>query len=171
MDGGDERDEKEEGDDDRWIHSGTGRERERMEAVQQQHQWLKMRLLSFKKATIAICIFNLITAIFLFHSFLSPPNSHSALLKYIRESEELRRAMEPVELIKRVEEIEKEAYIEPDTIQQKDAKQTSAVDLIARLNNLHSYSDGGSLKAAEWRKRKMERARQRELGKDSAVQA
>lgn len=89
---------------------------------------------------------------------------------YIKEAEEIRRAMLPVELIKRVKEIQKEAYVEPDPVQQKDAKQTAAVDLISRLNNYRSYSDSGSVKVLEeWRKRKMERARQRELEKNGTT--
>lgn len=78
--------------------------------------------------------------------------------------------MEPLELIRRVREIKQEAYIKPEPVQQKDIKQTAAVDLITRLNNFRSYSDTGSLKALEeWRKRKMERARQRELGKNGTA--
>ncbi|KAE8076134.1 hypothetical protein FH972_014800 [Carpinus fangiana] len=72
--------------------------------------------------------------------------------------------MQPLELIKRVREIEQEVYAEPETLQQKDTKQTAAVDLSKRLNDLRSFNDASSLKALEeWRKRKMERARRREL--------
>ncbi|XP_059287524.1 uncharacterized protein LOC132040712 isoform X3 [Lycium ferocissimum] len=62
----------------------------------------------------------------------------------MKEAEEIRRAMLPVELIKRMKEIQKEAYVE-----QKDAKQTAAVDVISRLNNSRSYSDSGSVKGKQ----------------------
>ncbi|KDO52271.1 hypothetical protein CISIN_1g045429mg [Citrus sinensis] len=89
---------------------------------------------------------------------------------YIKESEELRLAMQPLELIKRVREIQQEAYQEPKTVVQKDIKQTAAVDLSKRLKDLRSANDAASIKALEeWRKRKMERARQRELEKNGTT--
>ncbi|XP_057991986.1 uncharacterized protein LOC110641063 isoform X1 [Hevea brasiliensis] len=88
-------------------------------------------------------------------------------LRYIKESEEIRLAMQPWALIKRVKEIEQEAYAEPEVVQQKDKKQTAAVDLSKRLKDLRSINDAASLKALEeWRKRKMERARLREREKN-----
>ncbi|CAK7327331.1 unnamed protein product [Dovyalis caffra] len=88
-------------------------------------------------------------------------------LRYIKESEEMRLAMQPWKLIKRVKEIEQEAYAEPETVQPKDIKQTAAVDLSKRLQDFRSLNDASGLKALEeWRKRKMERARQRALEKN-----
>ncbi|KAK9058431.1 hypothetical protein SSX86_023273 [Deinandra increscens subsp. villosa] len=146
-----------------------------MKMTERLQQWCgrAMSRFSFRNATIIVCFLNLITALFLIHGFLSPSNSNrtdSVLLKYIKESEELRRAMEPVELIKRVREIEREALEEVETVQEKDAKQSAALDLISRLNNHRSYSDVGNQKALEeWRKRKMERARQRGLGRNGTT--
>uniref|UniRef100_A0A5B6Z6X2 Transmembrane protein n=1 Tax=Davidia involucrata TaxID=16924 RepID=A0A5B6Z6X2_DAVIN len=146
----------------------------RMENLQ---QWLRVRF-SFRNATIVVCFFNLVTVLLLLQGFLSASSNrkfatnqpNSVVLRYIKESEEIRRAMEPLELIKRVREIEQESYVEPEPVQQKDTKQTAAVDLMSRLNNFRSFSDAASLKALEeWRKRKMERARQRELGKNGTV--
>ncbi|KAK9664690.1 hypothetical protein RND81_14G061300 [Saponaria officinalis] len=136
---------------------------------------LKSRL-TFKNATILVCLFNLITAFFLLHGFFSSssssssssptlPSDHSnsVQLRQIRESEEIRRAMQPLELIRRVREIEQEINAESETVQHKETKQTAAFDLSKRLSNAHTFSDSASLKALEeWRKRKMERARQRE---------
>ncbi|KAM7488414.1 hypothetical protein LguiB_025898 [Lonicera macranthoides] len=148
--------------------------------MEKLQQWWRMNRLSlsFKNATIIVCFFNI--AILIFLLFLSPsssrklaanhPNSDEVRIRYIKESEELRRAMEPVELIKRVKEIANEAYQEPEPGQQKDAKQTAAVDLISRLNNFRSNSDASSLKALEeWRKRKTEREKQRGVGKNVTV--
>ncbi|XP_047336676.1 uncharacterized protein LOC124940229 [Impatiens glandulifera] len=148
-----------------------------MAMEKEQQQWWKKRF-SFKNATIAVCLFNLITAIILLQGFLSaasnrkfyPNYANSVNLRYKKESEELRRSMEPVELIKRVREIEQEGRLEQGIVQQqKDTKQTAAVDVMMRLNNFRSYSDNDSLKALEeWRKRKMERARQR-MGKNATT--
>lgn len=67
-------------------------------------------------------------------------------------------------------EIEQEVYTEPVTAQKKDTKQTAAVDLSKRLKDFRSLNDAASLKALEeWRKRKMERARQRELEKNGTA--
>ncbi|XP_058725120.1 uncharacterized protein LOC131596479 [Vicia villosa] len=139
-------------------------------------QWWKLRF-SFKSATILVCFLNIITAIFLLHGFFTSPyntrtkfsteNYNSAQLIYIKESEEIRLAMLPLELIKRVKEIEQEEYTAPETTQKKDTKQTAAVDLSKRLKDFRSVNDASSLKALEeWRKRKMERAKQRELEKN-----
>lgn len=133
---------------------------------------------SFRNATIIVCLLNLVTVLLLLQGFLSSAfsikfstNYSSAVrLRYIRESEEMRRAMEPLELIKRIREIEQESIAVSETVQQKDTKQTAAVDLSKRLKDFRSFSDTASLKALEeWRKRKMERARQREQEKNGTV--
>lgn len=77
---------------------------------------------------------------------------------------------EPVRLLLQVREIEQEGYTEPETAQKKDTKQTAAVDLSKRLKDFRSLNDAASLKALEeWRKRKMERARQRQLEKNGTT--
>ncbi|ESR33630.1 hypothetical protein CICLE_v10006126mg [Citrus x clementina] len=151
-----------------------------MHAMEIQQSW-RVRL-SFKNATILVTILNVMAVLFLLHGFLSSSSSSSSRdklssnqlssvhLKYIKESEELRLAMQPLELIKRVREIQQEAYQEPKTVVQKDIKQTAAVDLSKRLKDLRSANDAASIKALEeWRKRKMERARQRELEKNGTT--
>lgn len=78
--------------------------------------------------------------------------------------------MVPLELIKRVREIELQVNAESESDSQSDTKQTAALDLSKRLNNARSFSDPASVKALEeWRKRKMERARQRELGRNATT--
>ncbi|KAL9237719.1 hypothetical protein vseg_012235 [Gypsophila vaccaria] len=139
-------------------------------------QSLKLKV-SYKNATIFVCFFNLITALFLLHGFFSSssprfPSNHptSAQLRQIKESDEIRRSMQPLELIQRVREIEQEINAEPETVQHKETKQTAALDLSKRLSNAHTYSDSASLKALEeWRKRKMDRAKQREAGRNSTA--
>ncbi|KAJ4969545.1 hypothetical protein NE237_016246 [Protea cynaroides] len=139
----------------------------------QQQSW-KLKY-SFRNATILVCSFNLVAFLLLLQGFLSGISlstrrlspDHLVQLRYIKESEELRRAMEPLELIKRVREIEQETNAEPEAVQPKAIKQTAAVDLSKRLN---FRSDGNSKRALEeWRKRKMERARQRELEKNGTI--
>ncbi|GMN61488.1 hypothetical protein TIFTF001_030579 [Ficus carica] len=144
-----------------------------------QQSW-KPRL-SFRNATIVLCLVNVLSVLLLLQAFLSStssrskfPNSQlsSAQLRYIRESEEIRLAMQPLELIKRVKEIQQEAYAEPEKVQEKDAKQTAAADLSKRLKDLRSVNDANSMKALEeWRKRKMERARLRQLERNGTLTA
>ena len=43
-------------------------------------------------------------------------------------------------------EIEQEVYAQPDTVQQKDSKQTAAVDLSKRLKDFRAINDASSLK-------------------------
>lgn len=80
--------------------------------------------------------------------------------------------MQPLELIRRVREIEQEVTAELETVQHKETKQTAALDLSKRLTNARTFSDAASIKALEeWRKRKMERARQRELARNATAAA
>ncbi|XP_078152939.1 uncharacterized protein LOC144548120 [Carex rostrata] len=140
-----------------------------------------MRLLSYKNATIALCFFNLLATVFLLlrgnaslsHRHISASSSRrlsSAQLKYIWESEELRRVMEPVDLIKRIKEIEQEAFADSEVETENAEKQTAAVDLSKRLQDMRAVNEANSQKAVEeWRKRKIERARQREIGKNGTA--
>ncbi|KAF7092055.1 hypothetical protein CFC21_094580 [Triticum aestivum] len=146
--------------------------------------------LSYKNATVALCAINVLAVALLLRShFSSWPRiagghrfdsalgklsgktgfySLAAQLRYIWESEELRRAMEPVDLIRRVKEIEQEAYGEPGMSATQEG--TAAVDLSKRLKDLRQGNDGSSQRALEeWRKRKMERARQRAIEKDGMM--
>ncbi|XLS71079.1 hypothetical protein HN51_027944 [Arachis hypogaea] len=90
--------------------------------------------------------------------------NHSAQFSYIKESEEIRLAMLPLELIKRgfasllrgceferrnVREIEQDVYTESETGQKKDSKQTAAVDLSKRLKDTCSLNDAASLKVLQ----------------------
>ncbi|XP_011041464.1 PREDICTED: uncharacterized protein LOC105137429 [Populus euphratica] len=136
--------------------------------------------LSFKNATIFMTLLNTFTALFLLQGSLSSPSSrniklspdhsNSVKLSYIKESEEMRLAMQPWNLIKRVKEIEQEVHAGPETVQQKDIKQTAAADLSKRLQDFRSLNNASSLKALdEWRKRKMERARQWALEKNGTI--
>ncbi|RZC50398.1 hypothetical protein C5167_018822 [Papaver somniferum] len=146
--------------------------------IENQLQSWKLRL-SFRNLTIIICFFNVITLLLLLQGFfsaisnkkLTPNQQDAAQLQYIMESEEIRRSMEPVELIKRVKEIEQEAYLVPERGEQKASKQTSAVDLSKRLKSRASGDSNSQRVSAleEWNKRKMERARQRELGKNGTA--
>ncbi|RRT38371.1 hypothetical protein B296_00039410, partial [Ensete ventricosum] len=87
--------------------------------MESQQGW-KMRF-SFKNATILVCFLNLVAVLLLLHGFFATPKRRAAAghqidpsersvslpphppqLRYILESEEIRRAMEPLELIKRL---------------------------------------------------------------------
>ncbi|KAJ0245104.1 Uncharacterized protein HA466_0185880 [Hirschfeldia incana] len=143
------------------------------------HQW-RMRLLSFKNATIALTLVNLLIFLFLLQGFFTSSSrrllsgllqsNFDSKLRYVKEAEEIRLSMQPLELIKRVREIEQESSGGQETEQEKDVKQNTAVDLSKRLKDFRSLNDASSLKALEeWRKRKIERARQRDLGKTGGL--
>ncbi|KAI4342624.1 hypothetical protein MLD38_027228 [Melastoma candidum] len=131
---------------------------------------------SFKNATILVCSLNVAIAVFLllrvFSSPSSSPTDHSdgaAVLRYIKECEDLRLSMQPLELMKRVREIQHAVYTEP---KMEQPKQTAALDLSKRLKDFRSANDAANLKALEeWRKRKMERARQRGLEMNGTASA
>ncbi|OAY75826.1 uncharacterized protein LOC109727050 [Ananas comosus] len=137
----------------------------------------RMRV-SLKNATMAVCFLNVVASALLFHRLYggaSPRRSFAhhltnAQLRYISESEELRLAMEPVDLIRRIKEIEQEAYAEPEGETEQAPKLSAAADLSRRLKDRRAVNDADSQKALEeWRKRKVERARQREIEKNRTV--
>ncbi|XP_030477099.1 uncharacterized protein LOC115694116 [Syzygium oleosum] len=140
--------------------------------MEMQQSW-RMRF-SFRNATLFVCFLNVVAALFLLQGFFTSfsassrsARSNSAMLRYIKECEEIRLSMQPLALIKRVKEIQQEAYTEPETVQ---PKQTAAIDLSKRLKDFRSFNDAASVKALEeWRKRKMERARQRELERNGTA--
>ncbi|PKA59414.1 hypothetical protein AXF42_Ash019568 [Apostasia shenzhenica] len=135
---------------------------------------------SFRNATIVVCFLNAVTAAILIRGIFSygsrrggqakQPNLE--LVRYMMESEQIRKSMEPVNLIKRIKEIQAAAYTEQDKETKQVPKQTAAVDLSKRLKDMRTFNDANSLKALEeWRKRKMERARQREIEKNATIKA
>ncbi|CAN6903143.1 unnamed protein product [Brassica oleracea] len=69
-----------------------------------------------------------------------------AQLRYIKGAEETRLAMQPLDLIKKVREIEQEGTGGQETEQEKDVKQNTAVDLSKRLKNFRLLNDASSLK-------------------------
>ncbi|KAL8479701.1 hypothetical protein ACS0TY_026577 [Phlomoides rotata] len=121
-----------------------------MEKLQQQWWRAVKSHLSYKNATILVCLFNIITALLFLRGFFCSSSkfatSHKALYVHVKESEDIRRAMVPLDLIRRVREIRQDVNVETEQIQQKDVKQTAAVDLISRLNNFRSNSDTGSIR-------------------------
>lgn len=92
-----------------------------------------------------------------------------AQIRFIMESEAMRRAMEPVDLIRRLKEIEHEAYTNTEVEIKQVPKQTAAVDLSKKLKD-RAMNDANNQKALEeWRKRKVERARRREIERNSTI--
>jgi hypothetical protein len=131
---------------------------------------MMMMRCSFKQITVLLCVFNVLAILLLLQSILSPlferhasQQSHlpPEQLKYIKEAEEIRRAMEPVDLIKRVKQIQLELESGVQSQSQKEiSRQKQATELSKRLTDLRSSSDQKALE--EWRKRKIERAKKRE---------
>nr|GMD62927.1 transmembrane protein, putative [Ipomoea batatas] len=118
-----------------------------MEKVQQQHWW-KLRW-SYRNATILVSLFNLIAALFLLQNFFfsaSPSTKSNSGSPLLFQQSYLKLKGIYVNLIKRVKEIENEAYIEVEPLEHKDVKQGAAVDLITRMNNIRSYSEASGMK-------------------------
>ncbi|MQL71319.1 hypothetical protein Taro_003632 [Colocasia esculenta] len=143
-----------------------------------QQAW-RMRF-SYRNATMVVCFFNLVFALLLLRGFLAAAPSRGPgrgqpdpeLMRYILESEEIRHAMEPLELIKRVRELEQDRYTEPEGVQPMVPKKTAAADLSKRLQDFRAMNDANNQKALEeWRKRKIERerARQRDTEKNETA--
>uniref|UniRef100_A0A7N0T6W7 Transmembrane protein n=1 Tax=Kalanchoe fedtschenkoi TaxID=63787 RepID=A0A7N0T6W7_KALFE len=148
---------------------------------QRQQQWwsrlsTSIERLSYRNATLILSLFNLLLFLLLVHDlFLSSSSSAHQFLSNSdqqqgRESEQIRLAMQPFRLIQALRDIELENE-NLHTALHEDPKQTAALDLSNRLKDIHSYNDASSLKAlAEWRRRKMERARKRETERNVTSQ-
>ncbi|XP_078427692.1 uncharacterized protein LOC144700150 [Wolffia australiana] len=129
---------------------------------------------SYKGATVVMCSINLFLSLLLLRGFLgvAPPPPLEAdpekaeVEKFIKESEEMRLAMEPVELINRLRMLEQERNTEPENLSQNDPgrnSRTAAADLSKRLHDLHTANDANGHKAVEeWLRRKIERDRARQ---------
>ncbi|KAJ9700828.1 hypothetical protein PVL29_006245 [Vitis rotundifolia] len=78
------------------------------------------------------------------------PRPDAVQLSYIKVSEEMCCAMEPLELIKRMREITQESYVEAEIVQLKDTKQMGAEDLSKRLKDSRSFGDAAGQKEIMW---------------------
>ncbi|KMZ75896.1 hypothetical protein ZOSMA_10G01650 [Zostera marina] len=144
----------------------------------QAHAWWKMKL-SYKNATVLVCFFNLITVLLLLQGLFYVPttntsgnllsdqhdvNNVSEKIQYKMEYEKMRLALEPTDLIERVKQIQQESNV--DDTEAAEAV-TAASDLSKRLKDFQTMNDAKNPKALEeWRVRKMERLRQREIGRN-----
>ncbi|CAN6486083.1 unnamed protein product [Victoria cruziana] len=129
----------------------------------QQHAFPSKIRFSYKNATVLVCFFNIVIAILLLHSFFGRSGRRFSLSRGAWEAEAMRRAMEPLELMKRVKEIQEEVSRQQEIVAASTGqKQGAASDLSKRLKDFQALNDANSKKALEeWRRRKIGRARQR----------
>ncbi|CAM8924316.1 unnamed protein product [Rhodiola kirilowii] len=116
---------------------------------------------SYRNATVILSLFNLLLILLLLRDFSSSSPDQLYSDQHVRESEKIRRSMQPLQLIKTVRDIELE-----------NAQLETALhdDQNKLLKDIHSSNDAANVKALEeWRKRKMERARKREMERNSTI--
>ncbi|KAL2631022.1 hypothetical protein R1flu_015708 [Riccia fluitans] len=144
------------------------------------------RRCSYKRATALICAINVVAAIYVLHGLFgtryndiphSVPgaripfrNGSTPLMKYTAEEIErinqahvARRAVEPVDLMKRLKEIELETQREADKDKEtEDSKQKVAAELAERLREWRGNTNQHQSEALdEWRRKRIEEARKR----------
>lgn len=132
-----------------------------------------------------ICAGNLVVALYVLHSLLTPlyiitssslagPANDAHLfqedeVKRMREAIKVRQASQPVDLIRRVKEIEEESYRKD--VREKRSQSTTeklAQELLQRLNEFKGDGDSIEQQALEeWRKKKLEEVKKREAMKAS----
>lgn len=138
-----------------------------------------------------ICAGNLVVALYVLHSLLTPlyiitssslagpaNDGHNLFqaakftedeLKQMSEAITVRRASEPVDLIRRVKEIEEESYRE--AVREKRSHSTMvklAHELLQQLKEFKGDGDSDEQEALEeWRKKKLEEAKKQEAMKGS----
>ncbi|KAJ7528785.1 hypothetical protein O6H91_15G019900 [Diphasiastrum complanatum] len=144
---------------------------------------------SFKTATVCICAFNIVAVFFILHLVVSPlylqPGSpflpvkslrqpHPRVVGYtlqeikrIQEFHNIRRSVEPHELIKRVKEIELEAEKEAEKDNEAGVvRQRVAAELAQRLKELKETNSQRSQQALDdWRRKKLDQAKRHEEAK------
>lgn len=148
-------------------------------------EWSGRIKCSYKTATMVICAGNLVVALYVLHSLLTPlyiitssslagPANDAHLfqedeVKRMREAIKVRQASQPVDLIRRVKEIEEESYRKD--VREKRSQSTTeklAQELLQRLNEFKGDGDSIEQQALEeWRKKKLEEVKKREAMKAS----
>ncbi|KAJ9674456.1 hypothetical protein PVL29_023791 [Vitis rotundifolia] len=129
---------------------------------------------SYKRTTLIICSINIAVALYVLHSlynsiYISSNIDSQSAVKYtpdqIRKMEEsirIRRASEPVELVKLVKAVEKELSREASEVElPRPMKQKIADEILQRLKSLdHNSNVSVQREAVEsWRKEKIEEAK------------
>ncbi|XP_024515490.1 uncharacterized protein LOC9640762 isoform X2 [Selaginella moellendorffii] len=140
---------------------------------------------SYKKATVIVCIFNVAAAFYVLDVLLSSSSRSSSGIPWrrrhvlgfsaqealrIQEAHEIRRKVEPHELIDRVKEIQLESDQEssgPGAIRRK-----AAMDIVQRLRDIQSTNNQTASQAlSEWRRKRLEAARAREAKQPAETNA
>ncbi|KAI5064874.1 hypothetical protein GOP47_0019569 [Adiantum capillus-veneris] len=142
---------------------------------------------SLRIATLVVCCFNIVAAIYLLQSFIGPlfsspssapfsagvsvRNTHSSStaapytpeqLDRIKEAISIWRAAEPVDLINRVKEIQEESAGVYGLKETRSEKKPGAMGLVERLKEIRDSKSKTDQEALEeWRRKKLEEAKRR----------
>ncbi|OUZ99833.1 hypothetical protein BVC80_7091g4 [Macleaya cordata] len=145
----------------------------------------KLLCCSYKRTTIVICSINFVAALYILHSLYtsfyifsnnaSSPNYTAKFtedqIKRMEESIRIRKAAEPLELIKVVKEIKEESSREEGVVElSRPMKQNIADEILQRLKGLNHSATVSEQRAEAleiWRKQKLEEANQLQLGKEN----
>ncbi|MCO5567663.1 hypothetical protein L7F22_021357 [Adiantum nelumboides] len=139
---------------------------------------------SFRVATLVVCCFNIVAAIYLLQSLIGPlfsspssaagafvriTDSSATAVRYtpeqldrIKEAISIWRAAEPVDLINRVKEIQEESAGVYNLKETRSVKKPGAVALVERLKEIRDSKSKTDQEALEeWRRKKLEEAKRR----------
>ncbi|XP_044475037.1 uncharacterized protein LOC123202953 isoform X2 [Mangifera indica] len=133
---------------------------------------------SYKKITLIVCSINIVIALYVLRSIYGSIYVFSTndlnVVKYtpfqIRKMEEsirIRRANEPIELVKWLKESKRELSEESMVELPRSVKQRMTVEILQRLRSLNVTGDGDAQREAveSWRKEKLEEAKQLIVGR------
>ncbi|KAK9271290.1 hypothetical protein L1049_026880 [Liquidambar formosana] len=136
---------------------------------------------SYKRTTLIVCSINIVVALYVLRSLCSSlyiypyDDSQNAVnytpdqIRKMEESIRIRRASEPLELIKLVGDLNKEFSREERVVELPIAvKQKITDEILQRLKGLQSNVNASDQREAveSWRKEKLEEAKQLTLGKN-----
>ncbi|KAL5558888.1 hypothetical protein UlMin_035099 [Ulmus minor] len=135
---------------------------------------------SYKRTTLIVCLINIVVALYVLHSlyaslYIYSDNDSRAVVEYspdqIRKMEEsvrIRRAAEPLELVKLVKKLEKELWGEIMLVElPQHLKQSITDEVISRLKTLSANANSSEQREAveSWRKEKLNEVKQLTTGR------
>lgn len=137
---------------------------------------------SYKRTTLTVCSINIVVTLYALHSLCSSLYIYSYddsqnfvkytpdQIKKMEESIRIRRASEPLELVKLVKELNKEFAREERVIKlPRPMKQKITNEILLRLKGLHANATASDQREAveSWRKEKLEEAKKLTLGNNT----
>ncbi|KAG8389998.1 hypothetical protein BUALT_Bualt01G0037600 [Buddleja alternifolia] len=137
-------------------------------------EWGNNGRCSYKRTTLVVCSLNIVVALYVLHSLYTSlymytyTNSHTSFsqtaeqIRIREESNRIRKALEPTELIRLVKQLKKKIFRKERVVEvPQDLKQKLIDEILERLRSLGAASNPTEQRVAveSWRKEKLKEAK------------